>query len=252
MSGALKGGDLEDGAPKGGPQTQKNGAPRGWGPEGLGPEGWGPEGLEGPKFRAFFFLPPQCFFFLSSLGCLLVEFWWCLKRRDPQMCPFGVLGLSCETPAEVQRPHQQLTQVNFTQRECQVTVGSTATPTETRRFHVFMPKVNEWMSDRQMYIQEDREGQCGRGGQVVEVCGPSSDKFATSPHLHGGAICPNGREFFCEFSEWSVSTESSGTGAEWERQTTHRNHCCGDEALSHSQPFGMWFPKWNGLRCPQL
>ena len=29
----------------------------------------------------------------------LVEFWWCLMRRDPQMCTFGVLGLSCETPA---------------------------------------------------------------------------------------------------------------------------------------------------------
>ena len=27
-----------------------------------------------------------------------MEFWWCLKRQDPQTCTFGALGLSCETP----------------------------------------------------------------------------------------------------------------------------------------------------------
>ena len=42
----------------------------------------------------------------------------------------------------------------------------------------------------------DHEGQCGRDGQVVESCGPSSDEFATSPHFHGDAICPNTRDFF--------------------------------------------------------
>ena len=35
-------------------------------------------------------------FFFPSLLVFLVEFWWCLKRRDAQMC---TLGLSCETPA---------------------------------------------------------------------------------------------------------------------------------------------------------
>ena len=88
------------GAPKGG--APKGGGPEGWepkpaksgGPEGWGPEGWAPEGWVDPKFSVF-----QCpaTFFLPSLGGLLVEFWWCLKRRDPQMCTFGVLGLSCET-----------------------------------------------------------------------------------------------------------------------------------------------------------
>ena len=39
---------------------------------------------------AFFFPSPATIFFLSSLffsslGCLLVEFWWCSKRRDPEM-----------------------------------------------------------------------------------------------------------------------------------------------------------------------
>ena len=46
------------------------------------------------KSRFFLPFPPQFSLFLLS-GCLLVEFWWCLKRRDPQMCTFGVLGLSC-------------------------------------------------------------------------------------------------------------------------------------------------------------
>ena len=78
---------------------------------GGGPKRWGPEGVGGPKFRAFFSLsPPEMSFFLLSLGGLLVEFWWCLKRRDAQMCTFGVggpervfgsaeMGTSVETPA---------------------------------------------------------------------------------------------------------------------------------------------------------
>ena len=57
------------------------GSPEGWGPEGWGPEGWGPEGWgpKGgqPKISRFFFDSPDTifFFFLPSLGCLLVEFW---------------------------------------------------------------------------------------------------------------------------------------------------------------------------------
>ena len=71
-----------------------------------------------PKFRAFFPLPPifdlltsfgvwvclphpspsplarvRFFCFLFLRGCLLVEFWWCLKRRDPQMCTFPLSSL---------------------------------------------------------------------------------------------------------------------------------------------------------------
>ena len=53
----------------------------------------------GPKFRAFFFPPLATIFILLSLSwgpC--VEFWWCLKRQGPEMCTFGVLGLSCASP----------------------------------------------------------------------------------------------------------------------------------------------------------
>ena len=53
----------------------------------------------GPKFRAFFALSYRKFHSLFSFWGLLVEFWWCLKRRDAQMCTFGVLWLSCEAPA---------------------------------------------------------------------------------------------------------------------------------------------------------
>ena len=53
----------------------------GWGPEGLG--GWG------AQFHVFFF---RSFSLSPSWGSSGV-----LKRRNPEMCTFGVLGLSCET-----------------------------------------------------------------------------------------------------------------------------------------------------------
>ena len=97
---ARKGGGTE------GLNPDKVGA-EGWGPERWGPncgprrvglEGRAPKGgaqrerggprVEGPKFRAFFPLsPPPFSLFLSLSGRLLVEFWWCLKRQDPQTPP---------------------------------------------------------------------------------------------------------------------------------------------------------------------
>ena len=72
----------------------------------MGTRSVGPRRVEGPKFRAFFsLLPPQFSFFLLSLGGPFVEFWWCLKRRGPEMCTFGVLGPSCEAPAP-ERAHK--------------------------------------------------------------------------------------------------------------------------------------------------
>ena len=56
--------------------------------------------LPSPKtaqnFARLFFSRRNFRSFLPSLGGLLVEFWWCLKRRDPRMCTFRVFGLSCE------------------------------------------------------------------------------------------------------------------------------------------------------------
>ena len=54
---------------------------------GGGPKGGGPKG-EAQNFLLFFLpLPFSLSFSLS--GSLVVEFWWCLKRRDPQMAASG-------------------------------------------------------------------------------------------------------------------------------------------------------------------
>ena len=60
----------------------------------------GERGRRGPKISRFFLLSPTGNFIRCSLsGGFLVEFWWCLKRWDAQMCAFGVLWLLCEAPA---------------------------------------------------------------------------------------------------------------------------------------------------------
>ena len=119
--GAPKGGGPEGweprrvGAPKGGgPEgwgPRRVGAPKGGGPQGWGarrvggpnterwgPKGWGTEGWGTQNFTLFLPFPATVSLFLCLSGCLLVEFWWCLKRRGPEMCTFGVLGLSCASP----------------------------------------------------------------------------------------------------------------------------------------------------------
>ena len=117
--GALRGG---------GPNSEKVG-PEGWGarrvggPKGGGPEGWGLKG-GGPKISLFFFSPTGKFILSSLSGGFLVVFWWCLKRRDAQMCAFGVLWLSCEAPTHKQAPptgttsrhHQQAPPTGTTNR----------------------------------------------------------------------------------------------------------------------------------------
>ena len=98
-------------------------APEGWGPRRVGaPKGGGPKPrrvghrkvghrrVGGPKFRAFFPLPATIFF-LSSLSWgsfrgILVGF---LKRRGPEMCTFGVLGLSCASPGSPVWSHNRHT-----------------------------------------------------------------------------------------------------------------------------------------------
>ena len=83
----------------------KCGAPKGGAPKGGAPKGGAPKGA-GPKFSRFFFSSPAAKFVLffplwgSSRG-ILVGF---LKRRGPDMCTFGVLGLSCEAPAAPKPP----------------------------------------------------------------------------------------------------------------------------------------------------
>ena len=84
-----------------GKHSSCKGGPEGWGPEGWGPEGWGPEGWGAQNFALFFLtLPPPFFFFLLSWGSWTLVV---LKRQVPEMCTFGVLGLSCEAPARKKR-----------------------------------------------------------------------------------------------------------------------------------------------------
>ena len=86
--------------PRKGGGGRKGGAPKGWGPEFVGPRSCGAPKGWGPKFRAFFPLSRHSFlFFFPSILVFFMEFWWCFNRRCAQMCAFGVLGLSCETPA---------------------------------------------------------------------------------------------------------------------------------------------------------
>ena len=65
----------------------------------LGVCGGAPKGGGAKNFALFSLSRHNCLSFFSLLGSfrgILVVF---LKRRDPLMCMFGVLGLSCETPA---------------------------------------------------------------------------------------------------------------------------------------------------------
>ena len=116
----LEGGGPEGGGPEGG--GPEGGGAEGWGAEGWGAggwgvggcrvEGWGPGGWEGPEggprrvgprraqnFALFFPSPALIFVLFLSLGVFSWNFGGVFEGRDPLMCTFGVLGLSCEIPA---------------------------------------------------------------------------------------------------------------------------------------------------------
>ena len=72
-----------------------------WGPRRMGPRRVEPRRVEprrGPEISVFFHSSRHNFLASFSLLGPSVEFWWCLKRQDAQMCAFGVLWLSCEAP----------------------------------------------------------------------------------------------------------------------------------------------------------
>ena len=81
-------GDLREGRRVG--LLPKGGAPKDAAPE---PRKMGPRRMGARNF-ALFSLSRQ---FSFSLGGPFVEFWWCSKRQGPEVCMFGVVGLSCET-----------------------------------------------------------------------------------------------------------------------------------------------------------
>ena len=79
-----------------------------------------PNGGE-PKISRFFFPSRSHFRSFSLSGGLLVEFWWCLKRLDPQMCTFGVSGCRANPPAtkigraKTKLPQNGLAQIGLAQ-----------------------------------------------------------------------------------------------------------------------------------------
>ena len=81
------GGSKDGGSKSKGAGSKRVGVRRGWGPEGWGSDGWG------ARILALLILSPIGNFTLSSLS------WAGILVVDPQMCPFGVLGLLCEDPA---------------------------------------------------------------------------------------------------------------------------------------------------------
>ena len=72
-----------------------------------------PPSADRPKFRTFSSRHNFLSFF-SLLGGPFVEFWWCLKRWGPEVCTFGVLGLSREAPAAPDWPNSRWTKSSMT------------------------------------------------------------------------------------------------------------------------------------------
>ena len=127
----------------------------------------------GPNFLFFFPFPITVSLFLGLSGCLLVEFWCCLKRRSPQMCTFGVLGLSCETPAAPTRPGRR---------------GSHTTAREPKRTHFRVPAFKtppKFHEETPRETQKERNGG-GKGKKKSEILGgpaeggPGKSKPATT------------------------------------------------------------------------
>ena len=135
---------------KSGPRTgvaRREGGPI---PEKIGPRRVGPRRVGGPRFRAFVSHSRSIFALFVSLSvCLLVEFWWCLKRQDPRMCTFGVLGLLCESPAASggKGPIQQHTTTHNITQQHTTTHNNTHTHYNTTQHNTKMdrPKMEKWI-----------------------------------------------------------------------------------------------------------
>ena len=83
--------------------SAEGGAPNCGAPK-VGPQRVGPQRVGAKNLALFFPSPATILILSSSFGGPCVEFWWCLKRLGPEMCTFGVLGLSCEAPAALGPP----------------------------------------------------------------------------------------------------------------------------------------------------
>ena len=114
---------------------------------------------------------------------------------------------------EVQRLQHQLAQAQaqLLHHGCtSVTAGSTAKRPRRREDFVcsYTEEVIEWMSDRQMDIQEEIvRGNAADVARLSSFGGSSSDEFTATPTFHGGAFCPSASEFI-----WSRKCDDSVIG----------------------------------------
>ena len=133
----------------------------------------GPRRVGRPEFRVFFFL---------SWGPF-VEFWWCLKRQDPQMCTFGLSGCRVKPravrrrgiPAERPRPtkilntapHRHTTPHNTTQHN---TAQHHTSPHNLHREVLGRGSCAGWSWARLMAKKQDHEQQLsGRAAPLAKV-----------------------------------------------------------------------------------
>ena len=130
--------------------------------------------LGGPKISLFFSpLPPQFLFFSPSLLVLFVEFWWCLKRRGPEMCTFGLSGCRVKP----RRPHQT------------GPAGLAHDSPRTPNVHISGPRrfKHHQNSTKKTKREEKRIKNCGgRGKKKREILGPHpSGHHSSGPHPSG-------------------------------------------------------------------
>ena len=117
----------------------------------------------GPKFHAFFFSPPATFFFLSFSGVFLV----------PEMCTFGVLGLSWETG--LSHDSQKAHTYTFLGPDLQKHQNSTRRHPERSNVHIrgsrrFKHHQNSTKTLREREKKNKNEG--GRGKKSEKFRGP--------------------------------------------------------------------------------
>ena len=106
--------------------------------KGGGPKGGGPGRWEAQNFALFFPFPPHNSFFSSLSGGLLLEFWWCLKRRSPEInVHVGALCLSCEAIRDVEVSYEDVCPNQ------QHTTTLTFTPNTNNNPHQHQPQHNE-------------------------------------------------------------------------------------------------------------
>ena len=124
------------------------------------------------NFALFFFPLSAGNFILSSLSGGLLEFWWCLKRRSSQMCPFGLSDKRV-------KPRRHRSRHCFTQQ-----------PENSNRAHLKAqalqtpPKFHEKTPEK----EEKNEFCGGRGKEKREILGPPP--FGPPPFLGSGPTLP--------------------------------------------------------------